>query len=180
MIIKYFTALLIAVALSGCGALGLQPTWGELWGDDPNARTDRIDTRITVIQTTQGKVADQCPNSPRSRVLACTSDGTIYIQGDGLTTTMKLHVQFVGTYRDLDKACGFNSTACYRNTTLYTYPYNTKGGKSAYRMGVIGDLLADAMQLDIGLNRREQLGHEAMSHVFGLGHPDVFEWSVNR
>ncbi len=121
-------------------------------------RTDLITVRLTV--ETVKDISAHCP----PRAIACMTD-VVYIQGEPNTSTILLNVQFVE----------WGNKPYYEDGTLYTYAYPSD---NRYAMGLVGDLLAEAMALDIGFNRRASLGHE-FGHVAGLNHAFVFPWSVN-
>jgi len=145
--------LTLAFILSGCAAL-------DNIGDE--SRTDAVSVRATIEQVSYAELQAICYPRP---ALACFDNGTIYVQGDGNTTTMKLTVQYL-SWGDLGDKCGrvTGGPSCYENGTLYTS--STHSLTNAANNGAIGDILAEAMNLDIGLNRRTQLGHE-FQHLLG-------------
>lgn len=124
-------------------------------------RTDLITVQVTV--EVMPDITGPCSEWPNA--LACKTD-KVYIQGEPQSVTMLMNVQFIE----------WGEKPYYEDGTLYTYAYPTNSNG----MGLVGDLLAEALGLDIGLNRRTQLGHEVMAHVAGLEHPYIFPWSVNE
>ncbi len=162
MTIRHFILILTVVFLAGCA--GISPTWSELWGE-PDARTDLIDVRLTVQLMPFDQLQEICGEMVGLR--ACGNPDRVYIQGDPAVHTVKLKIQFL-SWTDIADKCGWNTAACYDSGTLYTYPYDVT---DTYKMGAIGDLIAEAMNLDLPFNRRAHLGHELMAHVAGQGHP---------
>ncbi len=125
-------------------------------------RTDLITVRLTV--EVMPNIAEPCAEWPNAT--ACKTD-KVYIQGEPQRVTMLMNIQFTE----------WGDKPRYEAGTLYTYAYPTIG--HSYEMGLVGDLLAEALDLDIGFNRRTSLGHEVMAHVAGLEHPFISPWSVN-
>ncbi len=124
-------------------------------------RTDLITVQLTV--EVMPDITGPCAEWPNA--IACKTD-KVYIQGKSQNVTMLMNVQFVE----------WGEKPYYQNGTLYTHAYSTG---NRYEMGLVGDVLAQALNLDIGLNRRTNLGHEIMAHVAGLEHPFISPWSVN-
>ncbi len=157
--------LILAIILSGCAVL-------DSIGD--TSRTDSVSVRAAVQLATTATVAAKCYPRP---ALACFDDGVIYVQGDPLTplVIMKLTVQYL-SWADLGDKCGRvrGNPSCYANGTLYTS--SNYGIRDDKNNGAVGDILAEAMGLKIGLNRRTQLGHE-FQHLLGASDPDWVEGS---
>ncbi len=155
---KIILSLFFAVAITGCGSLDLQPTWSELWSD-PEARTDLVDVRLTVETMPFDELQEICGLMVGLR--GCGNPERVYLEGNPSVSTMKLQIQFMSWDGIADK-CGWNTAACYEDGTLYTYPYDVT---DTYRMGTIGDLINEAMGMDLPFNRRVHLGHELIAHV---------------
>lgn len=172
--------ILLSILLTGCVAFKENGKWTSvpLFGGEVvtrtvindeatinhGVRTDLITVQLTV--EVMPSIVEKC--AEWSPAIACATNNRVYIQGTPQTATMLMDVQFTE----------WGDKPRYEDGTLYTYAYPTIGHN--YEMGLVGDLLADALDLDIGFNRRKNLGHEFMAHVAGLGHPFIFEWSVNE
>ena len=149
MAAKYFTYILI-LFIASCVSI-------------PD-RTDLVSTQFTLDVTNYAGMREAC--AELTNLFACGRTDHVTIQGKPGRYEIAIPVQFL-SWSDLWERC--NGYACIEDGTLYTYPYPTT--EHDLEMGVIGDLLADEFGIDIGLNRRTQLGHEFMAHVVPLGHP---------
>ena len=147
------TALFVIMALSACAAI-------DNIGD--TSRTDAVQVRLNVATVSAAELAALCT---KPSYLACYTGGNIYLQGEPGSYTLKLIVQYL-SWADLGDKCGrfTGGPACYEGNTLYLS--STTSINNGYQTGVIGDLLAEQMGIDIGSNRREQFGHELL-HVLG-------------
>lgn len=136
--------------------------WQVAEAAQPEIPKDPIDVHLTVDTLPYAELEAICGEMRGLR--GCGSPRRVYLLGDSeLVYSMKFKVQYVA-YKDMKATCGSNDP-CYRDNTLFTYPYDTKGRKSAYYMGIIGDLIGEAMVIDLGFNQRRNLGHELMAHI---------------
>jgi len=153
----------ITFILSGCALVD---------GIGDTSRTDAVNVLVAVETAPVGTLNTVC--SKRASI-ACFVNETIYLQGEPATYSLDITVQYL-SWADLGDKCGrfTGGPACYEDLTLYTSSNYSLGNE--YQTGVIGDMLADALGIDIGLNRRTQLGHEFL-HLMGATDPDWVEGS---
>ena len=147
------TALFLIMVLSACAAI-------DNIGD--TSRTDAVQVRLNVETVSAVELAVLCT---KPSYLACFTSGVLYLQGIPDTYSLKLIVQYL-SWADLGDKCGrfTGGPACYEGNTLFLS--STTSLNNGYQTGVIGDLLAEQMGIEIGLNRRAQLGHEFL-HALG-------------
>ncbi len=150
--------LALAIALSGCAAL-------DNIGD--TSRTDAVSILVTVETVSVANLDVICN---KRATIACFVGDHIYLQGEPGVYSMEITVQYL-SWADIGDKCGrfTGGPACYEDATLYTS--STYSLNNEYQLGVIGDLVAEAMGIDIGLNLRVQLGEEIL-HQLGWQHPD--------
>ena len=129
-------------------------------------RTDLVNTQFTLdVMPLSDPTWAKCDQQPNA--VACGRTDHVYIQGKPAQYELAIPVQFL-SWNALWEQC--NAYACIQDGTLFTYPYLTY--EHDLEMGIIGDLLVNEFDIiDIGFNRRTNLGHEFMAHVAGLGHP---------
>jgi len=160
---KYILLTIIILALSACDLI-------DSIGD--TSRTDAVKVLVTVETVSVATLNTVC-SKPTS--IACFVNETIYLQGEPATYSLDITVQYL-SWADLGDKCGrfTGGPACYEDLTLYMSSNYSLGNE--YQTGVIGDMLAEALGIDIGLNRRTQLGHEFL-HLMGATDPDWVEGS---
>jgi len=158
--------LLLTTALLALSACAFIDNIGD------TSRTDAVDVLVTVETASVGTLDATC-SKPTS--IACFVNETIYLQGEPATYSLDITVQYL-SWADLGDKCGrfTGGPTCYEDLTLYMSSNYSLGNE--YQTGVIGDMLADALGIDIGLNRRVQLGHEFL-HLMGATDPDWVEGS---
>ncbi len=132
-------------------------------GDQSEIYDVRVDAVVNVTPDIVGKC--KVPS-----YLACFRDEQIYIQGERNTYVKTFDVSFV-SWGELGDRCGrvTGGPLCYQNGVIYTS--STYGVGNNYVNGILGDIVAEQLGIEIGLNRRTQLGHEFM-HLLGQPDPD--------
>lgn len=157
--------LIAVIALSGCAFI-------DEIGDTSQVST--VQAQVTVELVSATELSAICN---KRTAIACYVNERIYLQGEAGTYSADITVEYL-SWGDLGDKCGrfTGGSSCYEDGTIFTS--STYGLNNAYHTGVIGDLLAAAMGIDIGLNRREQLGHEVF-HLLGVKDPDHVSGTAN-
>ncbi len=157
---KLLIACLI-VLLAGCSGTTIRPTWAELFGPGEGS-ADRVPVLLGVKTMPYDELEALCGEMEALR--GCATEVWVFLRGEPSESTMLFTVQFVPSYATLSAECGFIKSACYKNNTLYTLAYSTA---SDHKMGIIGDLINDAWNLDLGSNNRVYLGQLFMRVIVG-------------
>ncbi len=158
---RLFITFLLAMIVIGCTTI--RPTWAELWGPG-DTRSDTVDMLLGVRTMSRDDLQALC--SEMNGLNGCASDVWVFLVGFPEEHALLFKVQYVATYAALKVECD-TEPACFKNNILYTMDYSTRGPKSEYRMGVIGDLISDAGNMNLTFNNRVYLGQLFMGILAG-------------
>ncbi len=134
-------------------------------------RSNRVDVLLGVKIMPPDELAALC--GERNALLrGCITDSDpccswIFLPGELASEHVILFtVQHLLTYAALKVKCD-NEPACFEDNVLYTMEYSTRGHRSEYRMGKIGDLLNEAFDLGIPYNGRVPFAQLFMGNLPG-------------
>lgn len=133
--------------------------WTMPWDASQDARADRVPVLLGVKTISRDELEALCGDTRGLR--GCRTDTWVFLQGEPSEATILFEVQYHATYKTLRAECG-DDEPCWQDNILHTMEYSTKGPRSEYRMGQVGDLVNDAMNAGLPFNRRADLGRLVM------------------
>ncbi len=168
---KILIGFMIMMFAGGAYAEGWTMPWDQKWQNPLPAmfgpadmRSDRVPILLGVKTMPYSELEALC--GEREALRGCATDTWVFLQGEPSEHTALFEVQYVATYAALDAVCD-SKTPCFDDNTLYTMEYSTRGPRSEYRMGQVGDLINKKFGMGLPPNRCVTLGQLVMGDFAG-------------